>query len=363
MRPPFIKRLDWYIMRKFLGTFLLSIVLVMAITIVFDLTEKLDKLTEHEAPLDKIIFEYYLNLLPYYFNMFSPLFVFISVIFFTSKLAGNSEIIAMQASGISFKRLLFPYFLTATLIAVFTFLFASYIIPPANKIRLAFENVYVKSYKQSYIDNVQMEVEKGVVLYLQEFDIQTKRGYNFSLERFDGKTLTSRLTARKVYWDTLTLWRVEDYTIRYFNGMKEEMVHSNGTLDTTINVIPTDLFVSIKEAPQMNNTELMAYIERQRTRGLGNIKAFESEYYTRIANSFAAYILTLIGVTLSARKVRGGTGANLGIGIALSAAYVLFSTFSTSFSVNGSMPAVLAAWLPNIVFAFIAAYLYTKAPK
>lgn len=363
MRPPFIKRLDWYIMRKFLGTFLLSILLVMAITIVFDLTEKLDKLTEHEAPLDKIIFEYYLNLLPYYFNMFSPLFVFISVIFFTSKLANNSEIIAMQASGISFKRLLFPYFLTATLIAVFTFIFASYIIPPANKTRLAFENVYVKSYKQSSIDNVQMEVEKGVILYLQDFDIQTKRGHNLSLEQFDGKTLVSRLTARRVYWDTLTHWRVEDYSIRYFSGMKENMIQSLGTLDTTINVIPTDLFISIKEAPQMNNTELMAYIERQRTRGLGNIKAFESEYHTRIANSFAAYILTLIGVSLSARKVRGGTGANLGIGIALSAAYVLFSTFSTSFSVNGSLPAVVAAWLPNLLFAAIAAYLYTKAPK
>lgn len=350
-------------MRKFLGTFLLAIVLVMAITIVFDLTEKLDKLTEHNAPLDKIIFEYYLNLLPFYFNMFSPLFVFISVIFFTSKLAGNSEIIAMQASGISFRRLLWPYFLTATLIAIFTFLFASYIIPPANKTRLAFENVYVRSYKESSIDNVQMEVDKGIILYLEDFDIKNKRGHNLSLERFNGKTLVSRLTAHRVYWDTLTRWTVENYSIRDFNGMEEKLTRNLGRLDTTINVIPTDLFVSIKEAPQMNNTELSEYIDRQRSRGLGNIKAFESEYHTRIANSFAAYILTLIGVTLSARKVRGGTGANLGIGIALSAAYVLFSTFSTSFSVNGTMSPLLAAWMPNIIFAIIAAFLYRKAPK
>lgn len=359
---PFIKKLDWYIMRKFLGTFLLSIVLIMAITIVFDLTEKLDKLTEHNAPLDKIIFEYYLNLLPYYFNMFSPLFVFISVIFFTSKLAGNSEIIAMQASGISFKRLLLPYFLSATLIAIFTFLFASYIIPPANKTRLAFENVYVKKYKHDNADNIQMEVDKGVILYIQNFDLNDKRGENMFLEKYDDKKLVSRLTATEIYYDTLKRWKLQHYTIRDFNGLHEKLT-TGISIDTVINIEPSEMFVSTKEAPQMNNHELKAYIERQKDRGIGNIKAFEGEYYTRFANSFAAYILTLIGVSLSARKVRGGTGANLGIGIALSAAYVLFSTFSTSFSVNGSMPSLLAAWMPNIIFSIIAAYLYTKAPK
>lgn len=360
-----IKKLDWYIMRKFLGTFLLSIVLIMAITIVFDLTEKLDKLSEHNAPLDKIVFEYYLNLLPFYFNMFSPLFVFISVIFFTSKLAGNSEIIAMQASGISFRRMLLPYFMSASIIAIFTFLFGSYIIPPANKIRLKFENQYVKKFKNDYVDNVQMEVEKGEILYIETFDINDKEGENLFLEKYEGKHLVSRMTAKKVYWDTLTHWQVQNYTIRNFNGLKEELIHSNPNdkLDTIINVEPQDLFVTVKEAPQMNNSELSSYIERQRERGLGNIKAFESEYYTRFSNSFAAFILTLIGVSLSAKKVRGGTGANLGIGIGLSATYVLFQTFSTSFAVNGNMPSLLAAWLPNIIFTFIALFLYRNAPK
>ena len=357
-----IKKLDWYIMRKFLGTFLLCIALIMAITIVFDLTEKLDKLTEHNAPLSKIIFEYYLNLLPFYFNMFSPLFVFISVILFTSKLAGNSEIIAMQASGISFKRLLYPYFLSATVIAVFIFFFGSYIIPPANKTRLAFENQYVKKCKDDIADNIQMEVEKNVILYIQYFNLERKRGKNMFLEKYEDKKLVSRMTAKNIYWDTLTHWRVEDYTIRNFKGIHEEMT-SGQSLDTTINIEPAEMFVSQEEAPQMNNRELKSYIDRQKERGLGNVKAFEGEYYTRFSNPFAAFILTLIGVSLSAKKVRGGTGANLGIGIALSAAYVLFSRFSTSFSINGSMPSVMAAWMPNIIFAIIAFFLYRKAPK
>ena len=244
-----IKKLDWYIMRKFLGTFLLCIALIMAITIVFDLTEKLDKLTEHNAPLSKIIFEYYLNLLPFYFNMFSPLFVFISVILFTSKLAGNSEIIAMQASGISFKRLLYPYFLSATVIAVFIFFFGSYIIPPANKTRLAFENEYVKKYKDDIADNIQMEVEKNVILYIQYFNLERKRGKNMFLEKYEDKKLVSRMTAKNIYWDTLTHWRVEDYTIRNFKGIHEEMT-SGQSLDTTINIEPAEMFVSQEEAPQ-----------------------------------------------------------------------------------------------------------------
>lgn len=357
-----MKKLDWYIMRKFLGTFGLTIVLIMAITIAFDLTEKLDKLTEHHAPLSKIVFDYYLNLLPYYFNMFSPLFVFISVIFFTSKLAGNSEIIAIQASGISFKRLLLPYFTTAALIAVFLFLFGGYIIPPANQRRLLFENEYIKKFKKDNIDNIQMEVSDNVILYIQNFDMDRKTGHNVSIDCFDGKQLKSRLTATTIYWDTLNHWKVQDYTIRTFDGMFEHM--TNGIiLDTTINIHPNDLFVTVKEAPQMNNTELGEYIERQKQRGVGNIKAFEGEYYQRFSSPFAAFILTLIGVSLSARKVRGGTGANLGIGIGLSAAYVLFQTFSSSFSINGNMPSILAAWFPNVVFAIIALFLYRKAPK
>jgi lipopolysaccharide export system permease protein len=357
-----LKKIDIYIIRKFLGTFLLSIALIMSITIILDITEKIDKFFDKHAPLNAIIFDYYLNLIPYYFNMLYPLFTFISVIFFTSKLAGNSEIIAIQSCGVSYNRLLRPYMISAGLIAVFAFVLSGYIIPPANKTRLNFEDQYIKKFKTSNVTNVQLEVQNGEILYIQNFESSTNMGYHISIEKFDGKKLMSRLTAETIKWDTLHKWTVENYTIREFNGMREKL--SNGTkLDTIINIQPEELFVTVQESPQMNNTQLAKYINRQRERGVGNIKAFEDEYYKRFTMPLAAFILTIMGVSLSAKKVRGGTGINLGIGLALSSAYVLFSTFSTSFSVNGSMSSLLAAWLPNIVFSLIALYFYRKAPR
>lgn len=357
-----LKKLDIYIIRKFLGAFLLSIVLILSITVVFDLSEKIDKLTEHAAPLKGIIFDYYVNLLPYYFNMLSPLFVFISVIFFTSKLAGNSEIISMQAAGMSFNRLLRPYFIAAGLIAAATFIFGSYIIPPANKTRLVFENQYIKKFKEKDVDNVQMEIKPGIILYIENFDSERKAGFHLSLEQYKGKTLTSRLTAENVTWTSENHWRLDQYVIRRFDGMHEHLMKGEH-LDTVITVSPEDFFITSKESPQMTNQELRDYLDRQKERGVGNTQAFEDEYYHRYSTPFAAFILTLIGVSLSAKKVRGGTGANLGIGIALSAGYVLFSTFSSSFSASGDIPSVVAAWIPNFIFSIIAFVLYLKAPR
>lgn len=357
-----LKKLDIYIIRKFIGTFILSIALIMTIIIVLDITEKVDKFYDTHAPLKAIILDYYLNLIPFFFNMLAPLFTFIAVIFFTSKLAGNSEIIAMQASGMSYNRLLRPYFISAAIIAVVTYFLVGYIIPPANKIRLDFENQYIKKFKSENVSNVQLEVEKGKILYIRDFQLKNKTGYDVSLEKFEGKKLVSRMTAFVIKYDTLNKWKLENYLIREFDGMKEK-ISKGSSIDTTINIHPNEFFITQFESPQMNNTELKDYLDRQRERGVGNIKAFEDEYYKRFATPFAAFILTLMGVSLSSRKVRGGTGVNLGIGLALSAAYVLFSTFSSSFSVNGSMSTLLAVWLPNILFSFIAIYFYFKAPK
>lgn len=357
-----LKKLDLYIIRKFIGTFILSIVLIMTIIIVLDITEKIDKFYDKHAPLKAIIFDYYLNLIPFFFNMLAPLFIFIAVIFFTSKLAGNSEIIAMQASGVSYNRLLRPYFISATLIAVFTFFLIGYIIPPANKVRLDFENEYIKQFKFQNASNIQLEVEPGVILYINNFEKERRIGNDVSLEKFEGKKLVSRMTARTIKYDTLSKWKMEGFLIREFDGMKEKITRGE-SIDTIINIHPNEFFITQFESPQMNNSELGEYLSRQKERGVGNIKAFEDEYYKRFAMPFAAFILTLMGVSLSSKKVRGGTGVNLGIGLALSAAYVLFSTFSSSFSVNGSMSPLLAVWLPNILFSIIAVYFYMKAPK
>lgn len=357
-----LKKLDLYIIRKFIGTFILSIVLIMTIIIVLDITEKVDKFYDKNAPLHAIIFDYYVNLVPFFFNMLAPLFIFIAVIFFTSKLAENSEIIAMQASGVSYNRLLRPYFISATLIAIFTFFLIGYIIPPANKIRLDFENQYIKKFKKENVSNVQLEVEKGVILYIRDFQQSNNTGFDVSMEKFEGKKLVARMTANVITYDTLNTWTMKNYLIREFDGMKESISRGE-SIDTTINIHPEEFFVTQFESPQMNNSELSDYLDRQRERGVGNINAFEDEYYKRFAMPFAAFILTLMGVSLSSKKVRGGTGVNLGIGLALSATYVLFSTFSSSFSVNGSMSPLLAVWLPNIVFSIIAIYFYIKAPK
>ncbi len=357
-----LKRLDVYIIKKFLGTYFFSIVLILSIGIVFDLTEKLDDFYENNAPLRAIIFDYYLNFIPYYMNLFSSLFTFIAVIYFTSKMAGNSEIIAILAGGVSFQRLMVPYFISAAVIFIISFGLGGYVIPNSTKKMLEFENQYIKNYKKENVRNVQMEIEEGVILYVDRYEMKTNKGYRFSLEKFDGKHLISRLTAETISWDSAYNWKINQYLKRDFDGMHEYITHGE-TLDTIIMIQPEEFFITAQEAPQMTNPELKSYLEKQSKRGVGNIQVFEDEYYRRFSMPLAAFIMTLMGVSLSSRKVRGGMGLNLGIGLALSALYILFSTMSTSFSVNGAMSAVTAVWLPNIIFLIISLLLYIKAPK
>jgi len=357
-----LKRIDTYIIKKFLGTYFYSIVLILSIAVVFDLTEKLDNFFDNNAPLKAIVFDYYMGFIPFYMNMFSPLFTFIAVIFFTSKMATNTEIIAILASGVSFRRLMMPYLISAAVISGLAFVLGGYVIPPANEKLLDFEDKYVKKFKSNNARNVQMEVEKGVILYIERYEISENRGYRFSLEKFDGKSLVSRLTAETVTWDSAYNWKITNYMQRDFNGMREKLTRGID-LDTVINVQPKEFFISSKESAQMNNTQLREYLERQKNRGVGNIQAFEDEYYKRYSMPLAAFIMTLIGVSLSSRKVRGGMGLHLGIGLALSSLYILFSTLSTTFSVSGAMSPFAAVWLPNFVFLLVGIYLYRTAPK
>lgn len=357
-----LSKLDTYIIRKFLGTFFFSIVLILSIAVIFDLTEKLDNFFDNNAPLEAIIFDYYLNFIPFYMNMFTPLFTFISVIFFTSKLASNTEIIAMLASGISFRRIMKPYLISATIISIMSFMLGGYIIPPSNEKLLDFEDTYIKKFKTNYARNIQMEIEPGVILYIERFEISQNKGYRFSLEKFEDKILTSRLTAESITWDSLFQWKINDYLLRNFDGMRESIVKGT-SLDTTIMVQPKEFFISAKESAQMNNTQLKEHLDRLKNRGIGSTQAFEDEYYKRFSMPLAAFIMTLMGVSLASRKVRGGIGLHLGIGLALSSIYILFSTLSTSFSVSGAMSPFLAVWLPNFLFLGIGAYLYHTAPK
>ncbi|WP_373720272.1 LptF/LptG family permease [Bacteroides heparinolyticus] len=360
----FITRLDLYLIKKFLGTYVFAIALIISIAVVFDFNEKMDKLSNNEAPWTKIIFEYYMNFIPYFSNLFSPLFVFISVIFFTSKLAENSEIIAMFSTGMSFKRMLRPYMISAAIISVVTFTMSAYIIPRGSVIRLNFEDRYIKPKKKQMARNVQLEVADGVFAYIDSYNDGMKTGYRFSLDKFVDKQLVSHLTARSITYDTTTVnkWTIHDYMIRELDGMKERIVKGS-RIDTLINMDPSDFLIMKNQQEMMTMPRLGEYIDKQRKRGFANIKEFEIEYHKRIAMSFASFILTLIGVSLSSKKTKGGMGLYLGIGLALSFSYILFQTVAATFSVNGNVPPIIAVWIPNLLYAGIAFFLYRRAPK
>lgn len=360
----FLKRLDGYIIKKFLGTYVFAIALIISIAVVFDFNEKQDKFMAHDAPWNAIIFDYYLNFIPYFANLFSPLFVFIAVIFFTSKLAENSEIIAMFSTGMSFKRMLRPYMVSAAIIAVVTFCLGAYVIPQGSVTRINFEDKYYKQRKANSARNIQLEVDSGVIAYIDRFENYRQTGYRFSLDKFKDKQLVSHLTARSVTYDTTRIhhWIVKDYMIREMEGMKEKITRGE-RIDTILFMEPADFLIMKNQQEMLTSPQLSEYIDRQRQRGFANIKEFEIEYHKRIAMSFASFILTLIGASLSARKVKGGMGLNLGIGLGLAFSYILFQTIASTFAVNGNMPPVVAVWIPNILYSFIAFYLYTKAPK
>lgn len=360
----YIRRVDWYIIKKFLGTYFFAIALIISIAVVFDVNENIDRFINNKAPIEAIVFDYYMNFVPYFSNLFSPLFVFIAVIFFTSKLAENSEIIAMMSTGLSFKRLLRPYMISAAIIAVLTYGLGAYVIPKGNVTRLNFEDRYKKKKKKEYVRNVQLEVDSGVIAYLERYEDYNKTAFRFSLDKFEDKKLVSHLTAKRATYDTTSFhkWILKDYMIREMNGMRETIIKGD-KLDSIIKMEPQDFLIMKGQQQTMTSSELDEYITKQKQRGFANIKEFEIEYHQRIAMSFAAFILTVIGVSLSARKVKGGMGLYLGIGLALSFSYILFQTVSATFAVNGNTPPIVAVWIPNILYTFIAIFLYRKAPK
>lgn len=362
----YIKRLDRYIIKKFIGTYFYAIALIISVSIVFDVNENLAKFSEYHAPLKAIVFDYYLNFIPYFANLFSPLFVFIAVIFFTSKLAGNSEIIAMLASGVSFKRLMRPYMFSCVLISALSFYLAAFVIPHGTVVKQNFESMYKNKKRTTAADNVMLQVGKGVIAYIQHYDNQMKKGYGFSLDRFENKKLVSHMTATEVQYDTISdskyHWTATNWKIRELRGMREHIT-SGMKKDTLIQMEPTDLVYSKGQQETFTSPELKAYISKQVDRGSSNVVQYQVEYHKRIASSFASFILTIIGLSLSSRKRKGGMGMYLGIGLALSFGYILLQTVSATFAIQADTPPVLAAWIPNIIFAVVAYFCYRKAPN
>ncbi|MBR5860787.1 MAG: LptF/LptG family permease [Bacteroidaceae bacterium] len=359
-----LKRLDLYIIKKFLGTYFFALALIIVVIIVFDYNEKIDKFVNSNATTSEIMFDYYLNLAPYYANTFSALFVFISVIYFTSKLADNSEIIAMFASGVSYRRLIKPYMIAAGIISVMTYVLSAYIIPVGNETRLAFEQRHNRKDKTESANNIQLKIDDNTIAFIERYESRNNMGWRFMLDKFEDKKLVSHMEAATISYNPEKpyTWTARRWLIRELKDDKEMLRESRREpLDTILPFEPGDFLISEGEQETMTSPQLSTYIDKQKARGMANIKGFEVEYHKRIAMSFAAFILTIIGVSLSSRKKKGGMGLSLGIGLGLSFSYILFQTISSAFAEQ--MPVALAVWLPNILFTFIAIYLYRKAPR
>ena len=358
------KKIDAYIVSKFITTFFIALLLIIGIVIIFDISEKIDNFVAKEAPLKAIVFDYYLNFIPYFMNMFSPLFVFITVIFFTSKMAADSEIIAILSCGISFHRMMVPYIFSATLIAIFSLCLNLFIIPDANKTRLEFENQYVKTRFKSVGRNVHYQISPGEFVFAESFSSWNNTAYRFTLEKIVDNKLVSKISAESaVYNEEKEVWTLKKYFIRDYNEDLTDRIRSGKQLDTTLALSSKDFYLTEKTVETLNYHELNNLIDTQRMRGDANVKFALIEKNTRFALPFSAFILTIMGVALSSKKRRAGIGWNIGIGIALAFTYILFLRFSQMFVHTDTLPPAIALWLPNLVFAIIAGFLYRIAPK
>ena len=359
------KILDRYIVKKFLMTFLIALLFIILIVIIFDISEKIEKFVEHEAPLKSIIVDYYLNWIPYFMNMFSPLFVFISVIFFTSIMAANSEIIAILSGGVSYHRMIVPYMVSAALIALLSLGLNLFIIPRSNATRVDFETKYIDQHVTKYKrNNVHYQIAPGQFVYVQSFSAYNNTAYKFTLETIEDGRMISKLTAESAVWDsTLDGWHLRRYFIRDYGTGLEDKVRCGDQMDTVIALKLSDFYRNQKTVETLTQKDLNKLIATQKMRGDSNVMFAQIEKNRRMTLPFSAFILTIMAVALTSRKKRGGIGLNLALGIGLAFLYILFLKFSEMFVFTGTMSAGLALWLPNFVYMLIAAVLYRRAPK
>lgn len=363
MANSYMKKLDRYIIRKFLGTFVFALFLIILIVVIFDISEKIDDFLQKQAPIKAIVLEYYANFIPYFANLFSSMFIFIAVIFFTSKMASDSEIIAILSSGVSYRRFLFPYFVSALVLAVCSYFLINWVIPPANEKRLAFEEKYLrKKFKNTQI-NIHRQISPGEFIYMRDYNTTFDQGSKFTLEKIENGELKSKLVSQRTQWDTVkNKWVVTDCYIRDFADGTESVKYYQ-RLDTALNMYPSDFARRDNSVEAMNYTQLNEFIESETRKGAENIVLWKIEKHKRFAYSFSTFVLTLIGVTLSSRKKRGGTGINIGLGILLAFTYILFMEVSNVLATNANVPPAIAVWIPNVIYGVIGICLYCKAKK
>lgn len=346
-------------------TFFFAIAMILVIVVLFDYVEKVDDFTELHAPLSAILFDYYLNFIPYFANQFCSLFTFIACIFFTSKLAYQTEIVAMLSGGMSFRRLMWPYFLGALIIGAMSLTLNLWVIPVTQQKIVSFEAKYIKRRQNVQFDrHIYRQIEPGIFAYVRSYQHGSKRASFFALEQYEEGSMVRSLEAADVTFDPDTKrWSAQRYTTREFDSLENETFTQYRNLDTLINLEEAELGVVNQLIKTMNIHDLNDFLAQQRAKGSDTINIIQVEQHARFAYPLGTFILTLIGVSLSSRKVRGGTGLHIGVGIALCFSYILFYRFFEEFAKSGSLPPGLAIWLPNIIYLIIGIYLYQKAPK
>ena len=359
-----MRKIDAYIFKKYIGTFFFAISMLILVVIIFDLSENIDSFLKHDAPWQRVVVDYYVMSIPYYINLFIHLFAFIAVVFFTSKMAARTEIIAILSSGISFRRFLYPYLMAAVSIALMSLYFGNFLIPKTNEVRRKFKDEYMEKLSQSAGRNVHVQIGKDEFVYVESYNIAKQYGYKFSWEKYDGNELKYKVLSDILYHDTIAVnsWRIDPYAVRTIDESGESLVQGRN-LDTLLNLFPTDLYMMKEDFEEMDFFELRNHIRSMKAKGSEGVKAYQVEMHQRMSAPAAVIILTLIGAALSSRKVRGGTGMHLGIGITIAFAYILFMQVSKSFAISGGLSPALAAWIPNLIFCVLGLYLLKMAPK
>jgi lipopolysaccharide export system permease protein len=365
----YIKIMDWYIIKKYLGTFVFTLSLFLVIIVVFDVSEHLDDFLKSHAPLRAIVFQYYGGYLPYYANILLPLINFLAVIFFTAKMANQTEIVPILSGKVSFNRFLRPYFISSTVIFVFFFFGNVFIIPFTNKLSVDFNNIYTGGGSDPTQKEMHMQLDNHTYVYMQSYDNVVHTGYNFILEKFNGDTLKQKLVAQRVVYDSLKHnWNIQEYSVRHINGLKEKFIDGTGkTKDTILDMRPSDFEtnndINNNIYRAISTSDLSKNIEKEKIRGTGRLVELQLEKYRRFVYPFSAFVLTLIGVSISSRKVRGGIGLPLGVGILLCFLYIVVDRFANVFSLKANLPPIIAVFIPNVLFGLTGLYLLYKAPK
>lgn len=358
-----MKIIDIYIIKKFLSTFLFILAVIMLVAIIFDISEQIDEFLKSDAPFFVIVTDYYINFVLYYGNLFSALLIFIAVIWFTSVMAGKTEIVAILSSGMSFRRMLLPYFIAATLLAAVSFYFNHSLIPKANKVRLDFENTYFRSPYRLRANNIHKQVKPGEFIFFERYNSERDIGYKFTYETWEGTRLVSKLMAAIIKWDSLSgKWQINDYMIRDIDGLNETMRRGSDK-DTTLGFTPHDFARRMVDVEMMDYAQLEAFIEDESFKGSDEIPFYEIEKHQRSSYPFATYVLTLIGVSIASRKVKGGIGMHIAIGMLICVSYILAMKVTTVYATNAGLDPLIAVWLPNVIFGIFALFLLKFAPK